>query len=178
MKEGKKKIEEEENRRRREEENRGRREEENRRRREEEKRRRENYKYEIRTILCNKNLDGVYLQRGNQIHLWDVHHGNNQKFRKIENDDGSVTFVNGDKAIDVKDGKACNGNAIQIYDRNGTRAQKFFIKDRGNGTVSIHSSLDQRYCIDVNNFGTSNGTKIILWEYKQKDNNNQKFKLI
>ena len=149
------------------------------RRREEEKRKRESYKYEIRTILCNKNLDGVDLKRSDQLHLWDVHHGNNQKFRKIENDDGSVTFVNGDKAIDVRGAEVWNGNAIQIYDRNYTKAQKFYIKDRGNGTVSIHSALNQNYCLDVCNFGTSNGTKIILWKYKEKENNNnQKFKLI
>ena len=54
---------------------------------------------------------------------------------------------------------------------------EFYIKDRGNGTVSIHSALNQLYCLGVCNFGTFNGTKIILWEYKEKgNNNNQKFK--
>ena len=171
--------EEERLRRMREEEERiRRREEEERRRRreEEEKRRRESYRYEIRTMLCNKNVDAVYLNQGDQLHLWDVHHGDNQKFRKLENWDGSVTFVNGDKAIDVRNGDARNGTAVQIWGRNGTNAQKFYIRDRGGGWVSIHSALNQRYCIDVCNFGTSNGTKILLWEYK--NSNNQKFKLI
>ena len=127
-------------------------------------------------MLCNKNLDGVDLKRGDQIHLWDVHHGNNQRFRIIENNDGSVTFINGNNAIDVKGGEVWNGNAIQIYERNGTKAQNFFIKDRGNGWISIHSALNERYCIDLSNFGTSNGTKILLWEYK--GTNYQKFKLI
>ena len=129
-------------------------------------------------MLCNKNLDGVNLQRSNHIHIWDVHHGDNQKFRIIENNDGSVTFVNGNKAIDVRGAIVENGNAIQIYDRNDTKAQRFFIRDRGNGWVSIHSALNQRYCIDVCNFGTSNGTKVNLWEYKESNNSNQKFKLI
>lgn len=113
-------------------------------------------------MICKKNLDGVSLKNWDHIHLWDVHHGNNQKFRKIENDDGSVTFVNGDKAIDVKLGKVWNGNAIQIYDINGTKAQNYFIREKGDGWVSIYSALNQRYCLDVYNFGTSNGTKIIL----------------
>ena len=175
--EGRRLREEEERRRIREEEERRRiREEEERRRREKEKKRGEGYRYEIRTMLCNKNLDGVYLKSGDQIHLWDVHHGNNQRFRIIENNDGSVTFINGNNAIDVKGGEVWNGNAIQIYERNGTKAQNFFIKDRGNGWISIHSALNERYCIDVSNFGTSNGTKILLWEYK--GTNNQKFKLV
>ena len=153
-------------------------EERRRRQREEEKRRRESYQYEIRTKLCNKNLDGVFLRRNDHIHIWDVHHGNNQKFRKIENDDGSVSFVNGNNAIDVRGAIVRNGNAIQIFDRNKTGAQKFFLIDRGDGWVSIHSALNQRYCLDVNNFGTDNGTKVILWEYKNNNNNNQLFKLV
>ena len=123
-------------------------------------------------------MDGVYLKRNDHVHIWDVHHGNNQKFRKIENDDGSVSFVNGDKALDVRGAIVQNGNAIQIFDINHTKAQKFYLKDRGGGWVSIHSALNQRYCIDVCNFGTSNGTKVNLWEYKESNNSNQKFKLI
>ena len=171
--------EEEEERERRERERREREYEERRRRqREEEKRKRESYQYEIRTKLCNKNLDGVSLRRNDHVHIWDVHHGNNQKFRKLENDDGSVTFVNGNKAIDVREAKVHNGNAIQIFDKNYTAAQKFYIKDRGEGWVSIHSALNKRYCLDVDNFGRKNGTKVILWEYKKNDNDNQLFKLV
>ena len=166
--------EEEERRRRRQREE----EERRRRQREEEKRRRESRQYEIRVKFCNKNLDGVSLSRNDHVHIWDVHHGNNQKFRKIENNDGSVSFVNGDKAIDVRGAIVKNGNAIQIFDRNKTGAQKFYLKDRGNGWVSIHSALNQRFCLDVNNFGSGNGTKVILWEFKERDNDNQLFKLI
>ncbi len=70
-------------------------------------------------------MDGVFLKRKDHIHIWDVHHGDNQKFRKIENDDGSVTFVNGNNAIDVRGAIVRNKNAIQIFDRNYTKAQKF-----------------------------------------------------
>jgi hypothetical protein len=123
-------------------------------------------------------LDGVFLKRNDHIHIWDVHHGDNQKFRKIENDDGSVTFVNGNNAIDVRGAIVRNENAIQIFDRNYTKAQKFFIKNRGDGWVSIHSALDQRYCLDVYNFGMQNGTKVNLYEYKPNNNSNQLFKLV
>jgi len=55
---------------------------------------------------------------------------------------------------------------------NGTNAQKFYLKDRGNGYVSIHSVINKNYCIDVlNNFNT-----IQLWE--SNETNARNFKLI
>ena len=98
-----------------------------------------------------------------------------KNLERLKNNDGSVTFVNGDKAIDVRGAEIWNGNPIQIYERNWTKAQNFVIKDRGNEWVSIHSALNQHYCLDVCIYRTDNGTKILLWEYK--GSTNQKFKL-
>ena len=64
-------------------------------------------------------------------------------------------------AIDVRYSKMENGNVIQIYQCNGTNAQKFFCKDRENGYKSIHSAINQKFCIDVQYSQTKNFTKII-----------------
>lgn len=69
-----------------------------------------------------------------------------------------------------------NGNIIQIYECNNTNAQKFFCKDRENGYKSIHSAIDQRFCIDVEHSQTKDFTKIQIWEWN--NTNAQKFKFI
>lgn len=68
------------------------------------------------------------------------------------------------------------GNIIQIYEKNGTRAQKFYLEDRGDDYVSIHSSIDQNYVIDVSNSRTNNFNKINLWKFN--GTNAQKFRII
>ena len=132
----------------------------------------------IRSSLCNKNLDicGNNIKNETPIILFDAHGGGSQTFYLVHNGDGSVTFKKNNYAIDVRSSKMENGNVIQIYQCNGTNAQKFFCKDRENGYKSIHSAINQNFCIDVQYSQTKNFTKIQLWEWN--DSNAQKFKFI
>ena len=132
----------------------------------------------IRSSLCNKNLDicGNNIKNETPIILFDAHGGGSQTFYLVHNGDGSVTFKKNNYAIDVRYSKMENGNFIQIYQCNGTNAQKFFCKDRENGYKSIHSAINQKFCIDVQYSQTKNFTKIQLWEWN--DSNAQKFKFI
>ena len=95
---------------------------------------------------------------------------------KVDNLDGTFSFKKYGYAIDVRFSEIKNGTQIQIWEYNGTNAQKFYLKDRGNGYVSIHSALNRNYCIDILNSGTHNFNKIQLWE--NNGTNAQKFKLI
>ena len=92
------------------------------------------------------------------------------------NEDGTVTFTNGEFAIDACGGVAENGTEIHLWERNGTNAQKFYIKDIGNDNFRIHSSINENYCIDVYDCRSDNGTKIQLWE--KNDSIAQIFKFI
>ena len=94
----------------------------------------------------------------------------------VLNGDGSVSFLNGEFAIDAFGGVAQNGTQINIWERNHSDAQKFYIKDIGNGWYKIHSACNQDFCIDVNGCCSDNETKIQLW-YKN-DSIAQIFKFI
>ena len=133
----------------------------------------------IRSSLAYKNLDieGNNINSETKIILYDAHGGESQSFLKVDNYDGTFTFRKYGYAIDVRYSEIKNGTIIQIWEYNGTNAQKFYLRERGNGYVSIHSAINQNYCIDVSGGCTNNFNKIQLWEY-QEGNNNQKFKLI
>ena len=160
-------------------ENEWRREEEERKRSQESWRRYINKNISIRSYVGNKNLDikgGDEMWNGLKIILWDAHGNWNQKFKMVLNEDGSVSFFNRNFAIDAFGGIAKNGTQINIWEKNSSNAQKYYIEDVGNGWYRIHSAINYNYCIDVNGFCSDNGTKIQLWE--KNDSIAQKFKFI
>ena len=130
----------------------------------------------IRVYGENKNLDiegGIKLENGIKI-ISSLAHGNwNQKFKMVLNQDGSVSFLNGNFAIDAFGGIAKNGTQINIWQINNTNSQKFFIENVGNDWYRIISLLDVNYCIDI---CSDNKTKIQLW--KKNDSNSQKFRFV
>ena len=89
----------------------------------------------IRLYGENKNLDiegGNKLENGIKI-VSCLTHGNwNQKFKMVLNGDGSVSFWNGNFAIDANGGIAKNGTPINIWQINNTNSQRFFIENVGN----------------------------------------------
>ncbi len=148
---------------------------------EEEERKKNNWKRYINSYIAirvygeNKNLDiegGNKLGNGIKI-ISCLAHGNwNQKFKMVLNEDGSVSFLNGNFAIDALNGVATNGTQINIWEINHTNSQKFFIENVGNDLYRIISALDVNYCIDV---CPNNKTKIQLY---RKNNSTQKFRFI
>ena len=80
------------------------------------------------------------------------------------NEDGSVSFENSGLVLDVYNGTAKNGTQIQVWEKNGSKAQKFYLIPNGNDRFEIHSAINQNFCIDVNGCKKDNGTKIQLWE--------------
>ena len=148
---------------------------------EEEERKKNNWKRYINSYIAirvygeNKNLDiegGNKLENGIKI-VSCLAHGNwNQKFKMVLNEDGSVSFLNGNFAIDALGGVATNGTQINIWQINHTNSQKFFIENVGNDLYRIISALDVNYCIDV---CPNNKTKIQLY---RKNNSTQKFRFI
>ncbi len=134
---------------------------------------------QIRSALDDhKNLDicGNNLSNGTEIILYFAHNGESQTFFKIDFPDGTCSFIRKGYAIDVKYSEVKNGTQIQLWEINGTNAQKFRLKNEGGDYYSIHSTLNDNYVIDVYASQTENYTKIQLYEYNGTDA--QKFKFI
>lgn len=70
------------------------------------------------------------VKNGTRVILWSYHGGKNQLW-KIKRNGSEFTFQSalGNYYLDVSGGKANNGTQIQIYQGNGTRAQRFKIQD-------------------------------------------------
>ncbi|MFE6937265.1 ricin-type beta-trefoil lectin domain protein [Streptomyces sp. NPDC057699] len=69
---------------------------------------------------------------------------------------GPITGLAG-KCVDVAEGSAANGTAVQLYDCNGTAAQKWTVG--GDGTIRALGK-----CLDVASGGTADGTRVQLWD--------------
>ena len=63
------------------------------------------------------------------------------------------------KCIDIQGANFANGTPVQIYDCNGTGAQKFQIS-RGDGLVKVAGT---NFCLDAGTNPTS-GSKVHLWQ--------------
>ena len=137
-----------------------------------------NNKIHIRSVLGNKNLDinENKIKNGTAIILYTHHGGENQIFNPVYNSDGTVTFKNKDYAIDVKNGEAKDEGVIQLWECNGTAAQKFYLLKTGLGDITIHSAINPLYVLDVPGGDSHDGNKIQL--YKLNLSKAQRFKLV
>ena len=97
-------------------------------------------------------------------------------FIPIYNKDKTVTFTIDKYAIDVRWSQAKSGTIIHLWEKNGTKAQKFFLRERGE-YVSIHSSIDPKYVIEAKNGYSFDETAVQLEEYSE-GKKGQLFKLI
>ena len=72
--------------------------------------------------------------------------------------------------------EAKNEAVIQLWEYNGTAAQKFYLIDTSLGDFTIHSAIDPKYVLDVKNGENKDGNIIQL--YTLNLSLAQRFKLI
>ena len=132
----------------------------------------------IRSSLGNKNLHIQHneIKSETPLILFDAHGGNAQRFFLVNNNDGTVSFEKDDFAIDIKSSLMSQGTIIQLNEKNYKNNQKFILKKREDDLVSIHSSIDDNYVIDVYWAKTDNFNQIQLWTWNATKA--QKFKFI
>ncbi len=130
--------------------------------------------------------DGRYLDlasastvNGNNIRVFAPNGTNAQKysFRKTVSGISEITIDNGlyrivsaldnNKVIDLKNASTSNYNNVQLYQSNGSNAQKFEVTYLDNGYYKISSLLDLTKTFDVDAAGVKNGTNVQIY-----DNNN------
>ena len=88
----------------------------------------------LRGISWNANITEKTLtirDTGNNVVYTGTLSGNHNVWKVRENGDGTVTLlsaVDSGFALDVSGGNAQNGRNVQIYQSNGTKAQKWKLK--------------------------------------------------
>lgn len=97
---------------------------------------------------------------------------------KVTVDDGCVKVKNGfycfntkvdsNYALDVNANSTLNGTNIQIYQKNKSSAQKFYIESVGNGWYIISNAFPRR-CLDVQNGSGKSGVNVQLYKYNGSD---------
>jgi GH25 family lysozyme M1 (1,4-beta-N-acetylmuramidase) len=125
----------------------------------------------IQSALGNYILDltGRSTSNGTVVQLWNPGVGANQKFmltsvpavRNVPTDTSVKieSTINPDQVADIPSASKANGTPVQLYQSNGTTAQRYQIEAVGNGVYRMYDCNSGK-AIDVRNGGTVNGTAI------------------
>jgi hypothetical protein len=127
----------------------------------------DNAKYYILNWHSQKSIDvgGQKNNSGAQVHLWDkLNNITSQRWQAIESWEypGYFAFknVNSGMYLDVDDGNV--NSFLKQYISNGTNAQLFKVVGNGDGSVFIHSKLNEMYKVSTDTDNHGNGTFIYL----------------
>lgn len=101
------------------------------------------------------------------VHGWSWGDTGNQKWYTDLNPDGTVTFrcAQSEKALDVAGGAAAPGTNVWQYDGNGSAAQRWRIRDNGDGTFVVLSALGNNLALTLAT-GAHDGSNLILDAYR------------
>jgi len=70
---------------------------------------------------------------------------------------GQILSVLSNRCIDVQNGSSANGTPVQMWDCNGTAAQRWTM-------TSSNAVMAMGKCLDIINSGTANRTQVQLWD--------------
>lgn len=122
------------------------------------------------------DLYGGYTYNSNNMQVHEFNGSDAQKFdiRKTVSGISENVIPNGvymisskldnNMMVDLVGGNTANGNNIQLYQRNGAKAQKWRVRYLSNGYYEISSLNDLTKTIDVASAGTAPGTNVQLYE--------------
>ena len=121
------------------------------------------------------------------VQLYDDNGSNAQKWKKYNNNDGSVSFENIATGLflDLNGASDKSGSIVQVYSQNGSFAQKWKIKSNRN-SKRIVSMINEGLSLDVDGNSSDNGTKIQVYsnnntkaqEWNLIDTGNNTYKII
>ncbi len=140
--------------------------------------------YRIISALSNKVLDLAERRtdNGTNVQLWDYGGGMNQKFTLIHAPQAADmkegvyelhSAVNDRKVADLPGGSMDDGSNLQIYDGNGSRAQRFIFSRNADGSYRITSAQSGK--VVTYDGGGQSGANVFLRE--NDDSINQRFYL-
>lgn len=115
------------------------------------------------------DVAGVGRDTGANVHQWDCHGGDNQKWRFMARGGGyyQIAAVHSDKCLDVAGVGMGNGDNIHQWDCHGGDNQLWKPVGIGGGAYRIGTKHSGK-CLDV--VGAGNGTNVIQWDCHDGDN--------
>ncbi|MCB0574036.1 MAG: ricin-type beta-trefoil lectin domain protein [Saprospiraceae bacterium] len=116
--------------------------------------------YAVKTGKCLNAVVSDASLNGTAIQLQDCETDNYDQMWERENNQLLFAAVR-NKCLDLENSITANGAKIQLYDCNGTKAQKWLYDGINK---SLHSRESLSYCLDLNKGNTANGTAIQLWQ--------------
>lgn len=128
--------------------------------------------YTIRNASTKLVLDvqSAIAANGTRVQQYTANGTDAQKWELVSNDDGSWTILSWLKganglrfALDVPSAQATNGASLWIWERNGSKAQKWMLgatQTIQNGTYEIYSGIGSERVIDVAGNSESSGANI------------------
>ncbi|MBR5621376.1 RICIN domain-containing protein [Candidatus Saccharibacteria bacterium] len=126
----------------------------------------ENGDYVLETT-GGKAMDIQYGSRSNgtRMHTYNITFGDNQMFNIARGVDGLYTIKNiaSGRVLDVADASYSNGAAVQLFDANGTCAQKWIAKKVGSG-ISFISSCSNKALDIPNGYVNRAEQKLQIWD--------------
>ena len=136
-------------------------------------------KYKIKMATNTKiglDIESKSTINGANVQLWSEPDiiTKNQRFEVEYKGEGyyEIKAQHSGKVLDVAGGGTTNGSNVQQYEKNGTDAQKWIIKDNKDGTYSIISKKSGLY-LDVKNGTIANGSNVQI--YAGNGSNAQRF---
>lgn len=128
--------------------------------------------YTIRALHSGHYVDVAYGHSENGTNIWQCSYiadSDAQKWKITKNSDGTYSFFvkcNG-KALDLAGGVAADGTNIQLYDANGTAAQKWVLEATPvltEGIYKLGAKANSNYVLNVAGNSKDNGANVWLWE--------------
>lgn len=110
---------------------------------------------------------------GNNLVVRDRDNGGSNLIQVRSLGNNSYELLLDEYALDASGGR---GRTVKLETPNRSNAQKWVIKDAGNGYVNIHPYGNESICLDLSGGSTMNDTNVLLWEYWGGEN--QRWKLI
>lgn len=124
--------------------------------------------YKIVPISSNKplDIDSCSPAVGANVHQWDSHGGDCQKWHIQATTDGYYTIVSrrGGLAMDVQNCSTANAANVQMYSPSGVDCQKWSFEGVGNGNYLVRSKISGKV-LDVQFGGSNNGANVQLYDY-------------
>jgi len=130
----------------------------------------------VRTLKARhsgKCLDvaGIGRNNGDNVHQWECHGGDNQKWRFMlrGGDFHTLVALHSGKCLDVAGAGRRNGDNVQQWECHGGDNQIWRVVPEGDGyyrLIARHSGL----CLDVAGIGRNNGDNVHQWECHGGDN--------
>lgn len=127
-----------------------------------------------------KGLDAGFdtSANGANVSLWSLGEGrpsNQWRFERLDDGSFRIFETRSGRVLDVSGGGMANGTNIQLWEWNGTDAQRWYVTQDGSGGYWFTTKLDGRR-MDVTNASTANGANIQT--YEPNNTEAQAFRLI